>query len=540
MPIDPRYPDMYLQPDSQPISLEQLALEVKSIYSGLTMVEAKCIHVDKAQAAAIRSAERGDSELPDDHWKALIALHRTLLHEHHDFFLASQHPSASDNLRRLAAKYSMPARMWKHGIHSFLELLRYRLPDSLEYMISFTYFAYRMMSLLYETVPAFEDTWIECLGDLGRYRMAIEDEDVRDRETWAGVARFWYTKAADRSPGVGRLYHHLAILARPVVMQQLYLYCRSLTCVQPFQSARDSMATLFDPVMGSSDTSALPTSRIETLYLRAHSILCLRTRFEDFGITLTGFLELLDSHITRSGTKWREEGAYIAISAIAALFEYGSSESILRKLVDHGNSKLHYDTHDLDSPKASPRSSPSLEASLEDLEQPDTLSRMAFEYALKLLVLTTQLVLRRKGDENGPIDKNVLPFVNLVLTFLNSLAAIQPFNFPFSEAYVDTVLNSMPWEDLCVFVNTLVRTERFSSQYENPDFLRPEKGDIGPLPDDYFVNGQVWTQSFYPQDWFKSDEVDDEERSIEYASTMSMRSERVQWNCCRLAEVSGS
>ena len=33
-----------------------------------------------------------------------------------------------------------------------------------------------MMALLLETVPVFEDTWIECLGDLARYRMAIEDE----------------------------------------------------------------------------------------------------------------------------------------------------------------------------------------------------------------------------------------------------------------------------------------------------------------------------------------------------------------------------
>lgn len=27
-----------------------------------------------------------------------------------------------------------------------------------------------MMALLHETVPAFENTWIECLGDLSRYR----------------------------------------------------------------------------------------------------------------------------------------------------------------------------------------------------------------------------------------------------------------------------------------------------------------------------------------------------------------------------------
>jgi hypothetical protein len=188
---DARYPGLLLQPDSRPISQEQLASEVKSIYAGLTMVETKCIHVDRAQAAAAQDSSDSNHKLAPDHWQALIALHRTLLHEHHDFFLASQHPSASPALRRLAAKYSMPARMWKHGIHSFLELLRRRLPESMDYMLAFIYLAYQMMALLYETVPAFEDTWIECLGDLGRYRMAIEDEDVRDRETWAGVARSW-------------------------------------------------------------------------------------------------------------------------------------------------------------------------------------------------------------------------------------------------------------------------------------------------------------------------------------------------------------
>lgn len=75
----------------------------------------------------------------------------------------------------------MPARMWRHGIHSFLERLGNRLPASLDHMLAFIYLAYSMMALLYETVPAFEDTWIECLGDLGRYRMAIEDDDIRDR-----------------------------------------------------------------------------------------------------------------------------------------------------------------------------------------------------------------------------------------------------------------------------------------------------------------------------------------------------------------------
>ena len=33
----------------------------------------------------------------------------------------------------------------------------------LDHMLVFIYLAYSMMALLYETVPTFEDTWIECL-----------------------------------------------------------------------------------------------------------------------------------------------------------------------------------------------------------------------------------------------------------------------------------------------------------------------------------------------------------------------------------------
>ena len=74
------------------------------------------------------------------------------VHEHHDFFLASQHPSARPALSRLADKYSMSARIWRHGIQSFLEVVRHRLPKLLEYMLAFIYIAYSMMALLYETV----------------------------------------------------------------------------------------------------------------------------------------------------------------------------------------------------------------------------------------------------------------------------------------------------------------------------------------------------------------------------------------------------
>ncbi|KAF2805546.1 uncharacterized protein BDZ99DRAFT_423858 [Mytilinidion resinicola] len=376
------------------------------------MVETKCIHVDRAQAS-VAPDSRGDSklaELANDHWQALIALHRTLLHEHHDFFLASQHPSAFPALRRLASKYSMPARMWKHGIHSFLELLRRRLPESLDYMLAFIYLAYQMMSLLHETVPTFKDTWIECLGDLTRYRMAIKNEDLRDRETWAGVARFWYSKAADKSPYVGRLYHHLAILVRPNALQQLYYYSRSLTCVVPFMSARESILTLLDPILGRSSASYTHSLPIDTSFIRAHGILFGRLSTDAFEESKDAFLDQLDNHIGRVTAKWNEQGVFIAVTNIAGFFDYGSHDSPLRLIYQSYAEKIAHKSQRSSSPleqhslsrSPSPSSLGSKQLSSDRTSsQVSKLSHdVAFSSACRLAFSTFALVLRRIGDKN--------------------------------------------------------------------------------------------------------------------------------------------
>ncbi len=49
------------------------------------------------------------------------------------------------------------------------------------------------MILLYEIVSTFEDIWIECLKDLERYRMTIEDNH-ENRNIWSDVVNFWNSK----------------------------------------------------------------------------------------------------------------------------------------------------------------------------------------------------------------------------------------------------------------------------------------------------------------------------------------------------------
>lgn len=321
MCIEPKAePEMLLQPETRPISHDQLVIEVKGIYAGLVMVEAKCIDIDEKQFAAATEKDLSKRpQLKEDQWQSLIALHKQLLHEHHDFFLASQNPSASSALSRLAAKYSMPARMWRHGIHAFLEVLSHRLPDSLEHMLAFLYIAYSMMALLYETVPAFADTWVECLGDLGRYRMAIEDDESRDYEVWSNVARFWYNKAADKSPSVGRLYHHLATLSRPYNLEQLSLYARSLTCMTPSESAPGSIMILFSSIRSGRYITEFQPSPSDSVFIKAHGYLFTRdpvnTRWNNY----------FEDCCPKQMSEVKMNGVYTVIPTITAIFEYGSS-----------------------------------------------------------------------------------------------------------------------------------------------------------------------------------------------------------------------
>lgn len=514
--------DMVLQPETRPISQEQLVAEVKGIYAGLVMVEAKCIEVDTKQATVAQAADPSTQpKLNNEQWQALIALHRTLLHEHHDFFLASQHPSASPALRKLAAKYAMPARMWRHGIHSFLELLRHRLPASLDHMLAFIYLAYSMMALLYETVPAFEDTWIECLGDLGRYRMAIEDDDIRDREVWTGVARHWYSKASDKSPTTGRLYHHLAILARPNALQQLFYYAKSLSVIQPFTSARESILTLFEPVLSTKETHyRLPP--FDTLLIRAHGLLFTRSSMQTYEDAVDEFVVLLDNHIGRVTKKFMEQGYHIAVANSVAMLGFGSEDNVLQKATSSPGVKavdkqVSKEVLSKDNVIGDAGADTAMDGTSDVSE-----SAMAFFiHAQRLSNETLLVVLQRIGDPN------ILPFLHVSLVFMYHAAHFEGAAALLEEAF--------PWTPLVKMLNTLLMSYSTYERIESNDFPKPEQDDVRPLPEDFAIRGLLWVEYYYPEHWFNNPKIDDEERYLELRSMTDERKERIMWLAVQLA-----
>jgi hypothetical protein len=491
--------DLILQPEARPVSREQLVAEVKGIYAGLVMVEAKCIEVDNKHAT--HAASESPPVLSNEQWQALIALHRTLLHEHHDFFLASQHPSATPALRRLASKYAMPGRMWRHGIHSFLELMRHRLPESLDHMIAFIGLAYTMMALLYETVPAFEDTRIECLGDLGRYRMAIEDDDIRDREIWTGVARHWYSKASDGAPTTGRLYHHLAVLARPNALAQLFYYSKSVCTSLPFAPTPESILTLFDPVFNASVSSYSGLPPLDLAFVKAHGVLFKRKTLQGFEPQAQEFIRILDNNIGRLTQKFLEQGYHIAITNSNAMLGFGSKDNPLMEAIE------------------------SLPEQLDDSEE--LLSKDEFFCsARKLTHETLEIALRRLGDPN------VLPLVHVSLVFMHFICRYAPIQC--------LVQIDFPWQSLVDFLNVLLDSYDTSQGTIAKDtFPIPTEVYTSPLPfpEDFAMHGLLWAEDYFPSGWF-SEAFDLEDRAVHCDSMTPKRKERILWLAVRIAKKS--
>ena len=512
--------NMLPQLETRPISEEQLVNEVKGIYAGLVMVEKKCVEIDQQQASK-------KTELSDEQWQALIALHRTLLHEHHDFFLASQHPSASPALQKLASRYAMPARMWRHGIHSFLELLRHRLPDTLEYMLAFICTAYSMMTLLVESVPSFEETWIECLGDLARYRMAIEEVDRYDREVWAGVAQYWYSKAANKSPNVGRIQHHLAILARTNILQQLFYYVKSLVCIQPFPNTQDSIQLLFKPIMDSRQERSSP---VMTSFVKCHGTLFAPGPLGPLVQTGNDFMTLLASHISRVGTKFGEQGAYIASVNFGAMLGYGKEGAVLMEYFSkQDSSPVDTDTTSrINSAKEYWASAPFPRTPLSKSDLSKATDHFkSFSYATYLAFHVLSFILRHIGS------KNIMPHVHVSLVFLWNLAV--------TPQAMEQVEMEVPWQKLVTFLNgpQLVADGAAPEDRKFPACAADGTPWASHLPEDRLVRGQIWSSCYYPDGFFeqRSPSADEDERFLELPDMGVTRAERCRWLGHRLASV---
>ncbi|KAG9228865.1 hypothetical protein BJ875DRAFT_446480 [Amylocarpus encephaloides] len=189
------------------------------------------------------------------------------------------------------------------------------------------------MTLLYETIPAFEVTWIECLGDIGRYGRVIENDNSQGKEEWTAVAKYWYVKASDRAPTTGYLYHHLAIIAYPNPLEELFYYWKSLGAAVPFFTARPSILIMFQRYLDADNGQChVRLSPLDTAFLKVHKLLFTNTRMHRFDHAADVFLLLLNQ-IGQMIAEFMEQGYQIVMANHLAMLGFSSPDNVLMKII---------------------------------------------------------------------------------------------------------------------------------------------------------------------------------------------------------------
>ena len=344
-------------------------------------------------------------------------------------------------------------------------------------LLAFLDIAYSMMKRLYETVSMFENTWIEFLTDLARYRWCVDNHDIVFRI----AARFWYNKAAYNCPNVDRLHHHLAVLAHPGSWQQLALFAKSLTCVIPYRRAQRAAPK---SISGS-----------ESVFTRLHEFLLIGKPYNNSNDDIQQRkVCLLNSYIDKITVGFMKEGVFAAVANIAALLDYGAEDSPLRLAFDRVESNVII---------SSARTS-------------------AISRASALTFATLSMALQRIDDPN------VRPLIHVSFVFLSRLATVEK-----AMKYVE---GDVPWREICSYLNDSANRTATTSMLWKEGFPKPSD-DGRPLPEDFMLRGQVYSQGYFPEHWFAEAEADEQERLVERPSMTVSRRERILWLGTRIAAV---
>ncbi|KXG51315.1 DNA/RNA-binding domain, Est1-type [Penicillium griseofulvum] len=480
------------------VTEEQLINEGKETCTGLVMVEMICIVIDRQQA-------QSKAELSQPQWQMLVSLHRMLLDKHYDFFIASQHPSAGPTLKGLAGKYAMPARMWRYGVYSFLELLRQKLPGSMEYMLDFVHLSYSMITLVLESAPDFRDTWIECLGDLARYRMAVEEFDQRDHELWAGISRYWYNQVETQENG--RIQHHLAVLAYPDLLQQLFHYTKALISVRAFPAASDSIIKLVIPLINVHRQKGNLTAS----FVNTHAALLMQDPVDEFVSRANIFLATLQNDISK--VSWNgQQGVQFMSCNISAIFQYGSKYGVMETVFTLKSRN------------------PTEEDRLVAMEWASTASNYTTysDISSQLLFRASSLAFHTLIVMLGQVgDANMYPSVHISMAFVWCLAL--------NPAAIQRLEPLVPWSLLATYLNSLYDPDTLISKIEDETFPFLDDSTAQQLPEDFLIGGQAWSQVYYPEKFFEG--AAPTEPSIESLSSTLVRRHRCLWLGVRIATV---
>ncbi|KAF7322791.1 PINc domain-containing protein [Mycena chlorophos] len=379
------------------------AVQLKKLYRAITDLETKIKQEDSdetedAGRVLLKTRDGENEELERDQerdkWKKQISDHKELAELIHNLLAISLAPSVPASLRNIPTKYNIILRLWSFAFHKLLESLRrasFTSNLALEHLQDFIYYAYTFYTGLLEeqTLNSFKSGWLEALGDLARYKMAvaamvvggsdgsaaltaaavsaagstsdtlappagppaksisdapaarIDDspspsigvaaarllEVEPEKERWRCIARDWYGMGIADQPGHGKLHHHLGLLSREVDREELRGVYHFVKSMTTLHTFMTSRESVLPMWSATAQARrAVPEARQVDLFILLHGMLFTNIQLDDFSVTLARFIERLEIE----GADERD-WIMMAVINIGSILEYGKSTGVLKK-----------------------------------------------------------------------------------------------------------------------------------------------------------------------------------------------------------------
>lgn len=192
--------------DYSPITPEQLIAEVKGIYAGLIMVEARCDAADTqlslAHLQTLQKIRDHISRLEQEisRRKDTMLLHQNFKTEHERLMCLSKSKEVTKSFQKFGSRFRDYKMAWDIGANTFHHLIDGRPPSTLKEALSVVLVASALASVLDSKNETF-GMWDEVIGDLDRWKVAILDRS--EKELFDEITSLTWNRSLDKDgPGL--------------------------------------------------------------------------------------------------------------------------------------------------------------------------------------------------------------------------------------------------------------------------------------------------------------------------------------------------
>jgi hypothetical protein len=136
-----------------------------------------------------------------------------------------------------------------------------------------------------------------------------------------------------------------------------------------------------------------------------------------------------------------------------------------------------------------------------------------FSLALTFAIETIKVVFRRLGDNN------TLPFLHTILVFINYMT-----RYP---AAINHLEDEFPWKLTALMLNSWLGSCESGYKVQSYITLLDKDQSPRPLPEDFAMRGLLYSEDYLPNEWFRNDKIDEDEKYFELESMAEERRHRI-------------